>query len=104
MPMLRKMVKGGYRQQAGTYRFVLSNRDLLEKCRTEDIHDFVSRQQRNFVAHVTRLDNERLAKQVMFNGNDARRPGRRTTLYGKVIERMEISPEEFNRDALLRRY
>ena len=104
MLMLRKMVKGGYRRQAGTYRFVLTNRDLLEKCQTEDIHDFVARQQRNFVAHVTRFDNERLVKRVMFNGNDARRPGRRTTLYGKVVERMGISPAEFNRDALLRRY
>ena len=104
MSMLRKMVKGGYRRQSGTYRFVLSNRDLLKKCQTEDIHDFVSRQQRNFIAHLTRLDNERLAKRLMFNGDDARRPGRRTTLYDKVVERMQISPDKFNQDALLRRY
>ena len=104
MSMLRKMVNGGYRRQTGTYRFVLSNRNLLEKCKTEDIHDFVFRQQRNYVAHVTRSENERLTKRLMFNGNEARRAGRRSTLYGKVVEQMEISPDEFNRDALLRRY
>ena len=47
MSTLRKMEKGGYRRQEGTYHFVLSNRDL-EKFRMEDIYDFISRQQRNF--------------------------------------------------------
>ena len=104
LSMLRKMVKGGYRRVDGTFRFVLSNRDLLRKCQTESIQDFISRQQRNFVAHITRSENDRLLKRLMFNGNEIRRPGRRRTLYGMVLERMMLTSDQFNRDALLRRY
>ena len=102
--MLRKMVKGGYRRVDGTFRFVLSNSDLLKKCRTESIQDFISRQQRNFVAHIARSGNDRTIKRLMFNGNEARRPGRRRTLYGTVVERMMLSTDRFNHDALLRKY
>ena len=102
--MLRKMVKGGYRRVDGTFRFVLSNSDLLKKCRTESIQDFISRQQRNFVAHIARSGNDRTIKRLMFNGNEARRPGRRRTLYGTVVERMMLSMDRFNHDALLRKY
>ena len=102
--LLRKMVKGGYRKVVGTFRFVLSNNDLLRKCRTESIPDYISRQQRNFVAHVVRSDNNRVIKRLTFNDNEARRPGRRRTLYGTVLERMMVTGDRFNRDALLRKF
>ena len=49
--MLRKMIKGGYRRKPHTWSFQLSNQDLLRIGNTEDIGDFVARQQRNYAAH-----------------------------------------------------
>ena len=102
--LLRKMVKGGYRKVDVTFRFVLSNSDLLKKCQTESIRYYISRQQRNLVAYIVRSDKNRIIKRLTFNDNEARRPGSLRTLYGTVLERMMVSPDQFNRDALLRMF
>ena len=104
MTLLRKMVRGGYRRVPDTYRYELSNKDLLHVCQTEDIHHFADRQQKKFVAHVIRSENERMIKRLLFNGNDARRPGRRTTVYNTVTQNARMTPNRFNRDALVRKF
>ena len=49
---LRKMIKGGYRRKADTWNFVLSNDDLLRIGNTENVVQFIGRQQRNYAAHI----------------------------------------------------
>ena len=74
--LLRRMVRGGFRRKEGTYHYTLSNYDIVKKCKTEDIYQFMMRQQRNFTAHVIRGDNTRLTKRLLFNNNATKKPGR----------------------------
>ena len=104
MQMLRKMVKGGYRRKEGTYSYVLSNSDILKRCNTENIHQFVLRQQRNFVAHVVRGENGRTTKRLIFNNNTYVKQGRHSSLYKAVVANENTTPDIFNKNALNRKY
>ena len=60
MAMLRKMVSGGYRRKPNSWSYVLTNEQLLKICQTDCIKSYVSRQQRNFVAHMVRNEDRSL--------------------------------------------
>ena len=102
MSMLRKMVKGGYRRKADSYSYVLSNSDILQRCNTESIHQFIARQQRNFIAHVVREENNRITKRLLFNDNIAIKRGRYSTIYKTVVQRENVPSGVFNKKALAR--
>ena len=93
MSMLRKMVKGGYRRKGDTYNYVLSNSDILQHCKTENIHQFISRQQRNFVAHIIRGENNRTTKRLLFNDNTKVKRGRHPNLYKTVLQNENVSSD-----------
>ena len=62
--MLRKMVKGGYRRKSETeWNFQLTNNDLHNICKTEDINAFVLRQQKKYLAHLAKQPNWALQRQ-----------------------------------------
>ena len=42
MSMIRRMVKGGFQRKVGSFGYVLSNNDLLNKCKTESIMESLS--------------------------------------------------------------
>ena len=49
------MAKGGYRRKSETeWNFQLTNNDLHNLCKTEDISPFVLRQQKKYLAHLAR--------------------------------------------------
>ena len=73
-------------------------------CQTEDIHQFAARQQQKIVAHIIRSENGRMIKRLLFNGNEARRPGRRTTLYNTVMENAKATANQLNGDAIARKF
>jgi hypothetical protein len=103
MAMLRKMVKGGYRRKRGTeWNFVLTNNDLHNICGTEDISDYTARQQRKYLAHLARQPNSILTKKLLFNSNDATKPGRQSTLERRVLQNENCTRDEFYRRALNR--
>ena len=100
--ILRKMVKGGYRRKPDTFCYELTNSDILERCNTENIHQYIARQQRNFVAHMIRGENNKMTKRLLFNDDMANKPGRRITLYKTDLEDEKSAPDEFNIRALSR--
>ena len=100
MAMLRKMVRGGYRRVPETNKFQLSNAEILARCKTEPLLDFVARQQTKFVEHVIQLDERRSIKKLLFNNSDYRKRGRQKTLYNVVVKNEKITPHEFNRNAV----
>ena len=81
MPVLRKMVKGGYaRKNVPTHknrqvmidedldwRVKISNERLREITQKLPIRNFSYRQHVKYIGHVCRLDNNALQKQVLFN-------------------------------------
>ena len=101
--MLRKMVKRGYRRKPGTeWSFVLSNKDLHTICGTEDVSDFTARQQKKYLAHLSRQPNTSMTKKLLFNSNDASKPGRISTLETKVLMNENCTRDKFYRKALNR--
>ena len=103
--MLRKMVKGGYRRKNGTeWKFVLSNSDLHNICGTENIGEFVKRQQRKYLAHLARQPNSALTKKLLFNCNTATKPGQQSTLESRVLANEQCTADEFYKKALKREY
>ena len=104
LSILRRMVKGGYRRKPESYSFALSNADILKKCNTEDIHQYSARIQRNFIAHIIRREDVRITKRLLFNNDMQRRPGQLITLYKTVLQNENMTCDEFNENAILRRF
>lgn len=123
--MLRKMIKGGYRRKNNNewtfkigqdvvkmkggntnneWSFALSNEDLHNICRTENINIYVRRQQQKYLAHIARQPNNTLTKQLLFNCDESRKPGPKLTLESNVINNLQCSADEFYKNALDRRY
>ena len=100
--MLRKMLKGSYRQKPGTFLCELSNEDVLRQCDTENIHQFIARQQHNLIAHVIREENNKMTKRFLFNDDSRKETGCCVTrcLYKTVLENKKITPDTFNKNIL----
>ena len=100
--MLRKMIKGGYRRKKDTWNLVLNNNDLHRICGTKDISTFTARQQKKYIAHLSRQPNNTLIKKLLFNDDKARKTGRHYTLEQKVLDDENSTRDEFYRRALKR--
>ena len=48
---------------------IFSNKRLQEITKTKDIGNFCKTQHMRYIAHVTRLDNDTLQKQILFSTN-----------------------------------
>ena len=84
--MIRKMVKGGYRRHRDSWRFILSNEDLMKISKTEDITEFIKRQQRKYTDYVIRKEITSTSKRLMFNDDRIRKTGPKTTLLKSTIK------------------
>ena len=102
--MLRKMVKGGYRREKDKWNFVLSNEQLLEMAKTEDIQLFIKRQQRNFAAHIVRKKNASTSKRLMFNNDRIHKTGPKMSLLKSTIEYTKETLATFTIKAMNRIY
>ena len=99
--MLRKMVKGGYRRKSETeWNFQLTNNELHNLCKTEDISAFVLRQQKKYLAHLARQPNRTLTKKLLFNDNKSCKPGPQPTLEHMVHKAENSSSNDFYKKAL----
>ena len=102
--MLRRMIRGGF-QQNEDYHYKITNSKLHEICKTEDVSDFVARQQVNYCAHLVRQQNTFLTKRLLFNDNKYCKRGRRTeTLKDKVLKITRTTEDRFHKDALNRKF
>ena len=98
------MVKGGCRRKIGSHAYVLSNAEILRRCNTEDIPQFIVKQQRKFVANVIKADNKRTTERLLFNDDSSKKRERNMNLYKTVIKNEKVTPDAFNQNALLGLY
>ena len=94
--MLCKMVKEGYRRKLRTISCELSNGDILRRCTTKNIHQFITRQQPNFIAPVIRGEDHRMTKRLLFNNDSRKQTGLFVTFYKTVLENEKVTPDTFN--------
>ena len=104
LSFIRKMVKGGYRRKTDTWRYLLSNDDLLRLGKTIDLTTYVRRQQRNYLAHIVRKETSSVTKRLLFNCSPSHKRGRQTTLLSSVLENENCTMDEFITNATERKY
>ena len=103
--MLRKMVKNGFKRREEGWNYVLKNEDLLRICKTESLETFISSQQRSYLAHLVREDDDRCSKNLVFNHDESKKRGPRATLTSIVLCHQSCSEEEeFCKLAIERKY
>ena len=73
-----------------------SNEELLAICKTESIEKFIAKQQRRYLAHIIRREDDSLVKTLTFNDDPIHVPGPYTTLRNAVMKREEIGEREFH--------
>ena len=104
MTMLRKMVKNGFKRRDEAWSYVFTNEDLLRICKTVSIETFVSLQQRSYFAHVVREDDARISKKLLFNHDESKKRGPRTTLKTLVLHNESCDEKTFCKRAQERKY
>ena len=65
--LLRRMVRGGFKRKEDRMAFEKTNKDLLDICKTEEMSAFIARQQKCFLAHIIRREDNTLVKSLTFN-------------------------------------
>jgi sorting nexin-29 len=91
---LRKMIRGGFKRKEDSYAFVYSNQQVYEICKTTSLDAFVMKQQRSYIAHIIRQEDESIAKKLLFE-NWMARNGREITLLELVIKNEVCTSTEF---------
>ena len=84
--LLRKMIRGGFKRKKDSYAFVYSNQHIYEICKTTPLDAFIAKQQRTYLAHVIRLEDDTVAKRLLFENGTSRVCGRQITLFETVAE------------------
>ena len=98
--MIRMMIRKGFRRKEDSWSFVLPNIEIYRLCGTEPLNLFIERQQRNYIAHVVRKQDESTTKRLTFNDDKVNRRGRSTSLLKVVINRYGKTSHAFYRDCL----
>ena len=102
--MLRKMIRNGFRRKEDQWSYVWTNEAILKLCRTETVKIFVSCQQRKYLAHLIRCDDNSLIKRLLFNNDRNTRPGRRIDWTSNSITKEECSESVFYSRAIARKF
>ena len=92
----QSLVRGGFKRKPDTFAFMKSNEELLAICKTESIEKFIAKQQRRYLAHIIRREDDSLVKTLTFNDVPIHVPGPYTTLRNAVMKREEICEREFH--------
>ena len=66
MRMLRAMVRGGLEREPNKYSYSIGRARILTLCNTREASTFVRKQHIKYVAHVCRMENSALQKQMLF--------------------------------------
>ena len=102
LSMLRILVRNGCKREE--FQYIMTNKKILELCNTEDIHTFVSKQQKSYLEHLARQPNKCLTKKLLFNDNRRTKVGRLAeTLEEKVIKNCNMTKDQFYKLALKRK-
>ena len=98
------MIRGGFKRKENSMAFVHSNDAILKICKTEKMETFIARQQKSFLAHIIRREDDALIKQLTFNSDQIRKRGRSSTLRKTVLQQEKLEPNTFYREAILRKF
>ena len=98
---LRELLRNGTSRKPGTYSMVLTNKEVYEKTKTEELGCFISDLQQKFIARIVRAPNSNQNKMLLFNQDKNTKRGRKPpNLFEQVLKARNQNREEFCRDAM----
>ena len=97
MGYIRRMVKGGFNRRDGTWSYQYTNSDLLRIANTTELSSFIEKQQTSYVMKILKKSNDSIAKRLLLNDNESRKPGRQTTLLTSVLKTANCTLAEFGK-------
>ena len=102
--MLRKMIRRGFERRnrdENDYSFLITNDEVLQISKTEDVISHVEKQQTKYLAHIARRSNANTAKRLLFSDDKNLKRGRPIkTLEQYVLENNNTTADQFYRGAL----
>ena len=102
--MLRKMINKGFKRRNisdSDYTYVLSNENVLTICKTENILEYIQRQQMKYLAHIARRPNTTFIKRLLFSDVKVTKRGRPIiTLEEHVLQYVKMTADQFYKKAL----
>ena len=102
--ILRKIIRGGFSRKPENYSFVYTNQNIYDICKTTPLRQFIAQQQRKFIAHIIRLDDDSVIKKLLFNAEISRVPGRQMSSMQQAVDNEEVTVHEFVKRAIEKRY
>ena len=104
MTILRKMINNGFKREnvsEDNFSYVLSHEEVLKICKTENIIDYIQRQQVKYLAHIARRSNSFFIKRLLFPDVKVTKRGRRImTLEDYVLSHLQMTADQFYKKAL----
>ena len=78
-------MRNGFKRKEDSYAFVYTNKQVYELCRTTPLYEYVAIQQRSYLAHIIRQDDNTIAKKLLFDNEPRHAHGRSITLMQTVM-------------------
>ena len=101
---LRKLMRNGFKRKEDSYAFVYTNKQVYELCRTTPLYEYVAIQQRSYLAHIIRQDDNMIAKKLLFDNEPRHTHGRSITLMQTVMENENCTKAHLMYRAMNRTY
>ena len=95
MGFIRRMVKGGFNRREDSWSYRYTNNDLMRISDATDLCSFIEKQQINYVKKILKNNNESIAKRLLLNDNESRKPGPQRTLLTSVLKTSRCTLAEF---------
>lgn len=105
--MLRRMIVGGQKRIGGdvddedSFKMKIGTDRLLEICKSQNISEFIRKQQTKFAAHIIRQPNSSQNKQLLFNDDDNHKKGHKIpNLIDQAVKNTGLSDvDQFARES-----
>jgi len=109
---LRCLLRDGFKRRnqfvdtenAEDFSYLITNRKLLELTKTVNISEFVIRQQKAWMGHIIREQNDAMTKILLFNTVKNRKVGRPvSTILDNVVKQSGVDMLQFLKDSFQRK-
>ena len=97
-------MRNGFKRKEDSYAFVYTNKQIYELCRTTPLYEYVAIQQRSYLAHIIRQDDNMIAKKLLFDNESRHTQGRSITLMQTVMENETCTKADIIYRAMNRTY
>ena len=102
---LRRMIRGGFSRRKdcneNEFKYKLTSAKIHKICKTDDVSEYVKRQQSNYAGHLVRTSVDRSTKKLLFNDDPYVKVGRVIpSLLDQVVSNNNTTIEGFCNDAM----